>query len=748
MRRVLAWLAVAALLAAQADGWTPAAQDAPPAHAIRGWVEDAVGRLPGAEVRLVELNRSTITDAEGAFAFDALPGGRYTLGVHLPGYASVHRAVSLPEPAPIVVRLELDWRVQEEVTVTAAPWAVRPLEAAQAVTVVDTDEARREGTASLGGALEAIPGLANISTGNALGTPVIRGIAESRIRVLNDGVALNHQQFSSRHSPNVEPGLAERIEVVRGPASVLYGPEAMGGVINVVQAPLPTAHGAPAVVHGRVQAGYGGGADEMVGQAVVEGAAGGLGWRAGVVRRDAGDLGTPDGPLTHTWFGQTNVAAAVGAGGERGRWRGRWHHWSNAQAFHQPPGFRLDLDDDLVAADAEVPTRAGDVEASASWQRNVRKAFPAWLGGAAAEDLVLTTMQGRAGLRLAERGPFRGRVAVEYQGVANRQRVPGVLLPDYDQRTGAVMVYEEARLARGATFDRLILSGGARWDVQRLRVPPDVTRDLPDGYRRSYSSLCGSLGAVVRLGQPLAIAASLGRGWRAPNAFELFANGVHGGVAAVQIGNRDLETESNLAADVSLRLEARRARASLTVYRNAVDRFVYLADTGETWDTPDGTLPVFVYRQAPALLRGVEADMEVAVRPWLTLAANASRVLTKNRATGARLPQTPPDRFGLALRWQADRIRAVLMPYAELAVVASGRGRVSGPDEPFGTPTSPWARLDLRTGGGWTIGGAFVGLDFGATNLLDARYTDFLWTYKPWAPSPGRDVRLTARLAF
>jgi len=84
----------------------------------------------------------------------------------------------------------------------------------------------------------------------------------------------------------------------------------------------------------------------------------------------------------------------------------------------------------------------------------------------------------------------------------------------------------------------------------------------------------------------------------------------------------------------------------------------------------------------------------------------------------------------------------------KLAVVASGRGRVSGPDEPFGTPTSPWARLDLRAGGGWTVGGTFVGLDFGATNLLDTRYTDFLWTYKPWAPSPGRDVRLTARLAF
>ena len=331
----------------------------------------------------------------------------------------------------------------------------------------------------------------------------------------------------------------------------------------------------------------------------------------------------------------------------------------------------------------------------------------------------------------------------------NRQRVPGELLPDYLSHTYAAMAYEEMRLASDAGgAPRLIVNGGLRWDGQHLDVFPDAGRGLPDGFGQSYGALSGSAGLVVSLTGPFRLASTVGRGWRPPNPFELFANGVHGGVSAVQIGNPALEEEAATSADVSLRWDAPSVRASVTVYRNTIDHFIYLADTGAFRDVPEGHLPVFTFRQAGAVLRGLEADVELAPVRWLRLTAGASHVATENRSTGTRLPQTPADRIDLSAQVRRDRYGRFVEPGAALDVVLVGRGRVSGADEPFGTPTSPYALLNGRAGVGWPVGAALLRVDLVARNLLDRRYTDFLWTYKPWAPSPGRDLRVIARLTF
>ena len=131
---------------------------------------------------------------------------------------------------------------------------------------VDQKKMKGQGNNSVGGALEHVPGLANIGTGDALGTPVIRGVSENRVRVMSDGVPVNHQQWSSRHSPNIDPAMAERVEVVRGPASVMWGPDAMGGVVNVVYRALPTAPDGQTTVHGEVGIGYFNNNDQGQGQ--------------------------------------------------------------------------------------------------------------------------------------------------------------------------------------------------------------------------------------------------------------------------------------------------------------------------------------------------------------------------------------------------------------------------------------------------------------------------------------------------
>lgn len=718
--------------------------EALPGYTVQGHVIVAASGTPlgGAEVHLVELNRVVTSKSDGQFALRNVPAGTFTLGVHLPGYASHHARIEVPG-GEVTVELK-PARFEEEVTVTASPFAVNRLEMPQQVDIVPGDEVKRQSTASLGQALASTPGVSNIPTGEALGTPVIRGLSENRIRVLNDGVPLNHQQFSWRHSPNVEASLADSVEVVRGPASVLYGPDAMGGVVNVLQPPLLVSHGDDPVLQGEVAGGWGSNAGELTGRAKVEGAAGAFGWNLGLVHRSSDDIETPDKVLDNTDFKQTNGNAAAGLSGNWGTARVRWNHWELDTGFYRPANFRLDLEDDLVAGDVFLPTRLGDVELTAGHQTNVRRAFPAGLGGPAAVDLKLVTESLRAGLHHRQVGAFRGRFAVEYVGLDNTARDGGTLLPEYASDGFAAMLFEEGRFLRIGDFDRLIVSFGARWDASDLEVPPDLPRNLPEGFSNDYSSVTGSVGAVYRLTRTLSLAGSLGRGWRPPNAFELFAKGVHNGVSAVQIGNPNLEEESNLNAELSVRMTTDHLRGYLTAYRNAFDRFIYIADTGQV----QNGLPVFIYTQADATIQGVEASIESAVTEWLRLGASYAYVDSENEETGLPLPQEPAARWVLRAVVEGSSMGRLRSPFVGVDVHLVGSQEVSGRDEPFGTSTDAYTLVDMSAGFEIAAGSLTWGLDITARNLLDEAYTDFLYSYKAFAQNPGRDVRLVGKLRF
>lgn len=715
------------------------------AQTIEGVVVEAESGvpLPGAQVLLVERGRVVVTDQEGRFVFSGVAATDLTLCVRLSGYSSVHQHLGDPRN----LRIELQpTHFEDEISVTWSPFALSPLEVSQQVDVVDGDEAKREGTASLGEALRGVAGVDNISTGAALGTPVIRGLSENRVRILNDGIGLNHQQFSWRHSPNVEAGLAGYVEVVRGPASVLYGPDAMGGVINVIQAPLMVTQSGERAVRGELAAGWGTNAGEFSGRTEAEGAFGNLGWNVGLVRRESGNFETPDGPLENTDFEQTNGNVTVGVSGSWGTGRIRWNHWELDTGFYRPRDFRLTLDDDLFSGHVYLPTAIGDVEILVGRQTNTRKAYPVQLGGDPAVDLRLVTETLRVGLHHRPIGRFRGRLAVESLDMDNTPRALGKLVPAYTSDGLAVMLFEEGRFfpSSDRDFERLVLSFGGRWDDSKLRVPVNAVDDFPEGFSEDYSAITGSVGAVWRVTEVISVAVNMGRGWRPPNAFELFADGIHGGVSAVQIGNPDLAEESNFNREISLRVATDALRASMTAYRTDFDDFVYIGDTGGFL----GDLPIFEYRQADALIEGFEVAIDGAAALWLRLGTTYAWIETENVETGARLPQQPANRWTVRARLEKPFLGPLQLPFVGLEVRFVDSQEVSGPDEPFGVATDRYTIVDLRAGFEVPAGGVTWGVDLTVRNLLDDAYTDFLYSYKAVAQNPSRDVRLVGRLRF
>jgi iron complex outermembrane receptor protein len=235
-----ALMALAAILVAA--GSVHAADAAPP---IVGVVRDTAGiALPNARVVINELNRSTLSQRDGTFAFRALRPGTYHLDVTLLGYAPGHAVVTVPADGPDV-RVEIELRSTvlslEGINVTASPRSADPLNITQSTVELSGKALERNLGTSVAQTLASQPGLSVRYGGPAASTPVIRGLSGERVLVVQNGQRTGDlSSTSADHALSVDPLAASRIEVVRGPASLLYGNNALGGVVNVISTDIPT----------------------------------------------------------------------------------------------------------------------------------------------------------------------------------------------------------------------------------------------------------------------------------------------------------------------------------------------------------------------------------------------------------------------------------------------------------------------------------------------------------------------------
>src|SRR5881409_738696 len=213
-----------------------------PADTVTGRVVDNGGQaVPQAIVEITQLGKSVTAGADGAFRL-ALAPGRYTLAVRRHGFAPAVREISVGAgQAALEIVLTPSAFNLEPVTVTATR---QPLASASSPLPADAlagDELRRAQGVSLAHVVEALPGVRAITTGSQIGKPVIRGFSGARVLMLENGSRLEDYSWSDEDGPSIETGFVRRVEVIRGPASVLYGTDAVGGVVNVISEPLPFA---------------------------------------------------------------------------------------------------------------------------------------------------------------------------------------------------------------------------------------------------------------------------------------------------------------------------------------------------------------------------------------------------------------------------------------------------------------------------------------------------------------------------
>lgn len=664
----------------------------------------------------------------------------------------------------------------EEIVVTAMRRTSRE-DSISGVAVVRAEELAANARPGLGDSLTHTPGVSATSFGPSASRPVLRGLQGERVRVLSNGIgSIDVSNTSVDHAPVVNPLLALRVEVLRGPQSLLFGSSASGGVVNVIDRRIPDA--VPnETVHFGAMGGYGSAANERMLAASTEVPLG-ENWVGHVdgswlktddlrigghaltpalrVTAQASSLlahdplaqpeidfaanaalkGTLPNTANRTWTAGVGLAF-VTDGGNIGVAYSKFDSLYGVPVrFATEPGQgqeapRIKLRQDRIDARAELVTGGDLIEKLA-----FRYAFGDYVhseiepDGAVGTTFFSTGMEARFELVQAERGGWKGVTGTQYMNRDFSVVGAEAFLPR--NRTEQIGLFMLQQWESGP----LMVEGGARFEHTKQRAKPDTSQPQFFNGERSYNAFSAALGAAYDVAPGWKVAANLSRTARAPSAEELFANGPHAGTSAFEVGDTDLALEKAWSAEAILRGHVEGFRFEASIFQTWYGDFVYEERTGAIEDG----LPEFQIRQADARLYGFEAEAEVTLAKPGPLTLSATGLVDYVHAdidTSGPAPRIPPLRVLGGLKAASPHLDLL----AEVEHVFA-QGRIAA----FETATPGYTLVSLSVT--WRPMGddGPLSVIVSGNNLFDVtarRHASFL---KDYAPLAGRDLRITLRL--
>jgi iron complex outermembrane receptor protein len=546
----------------------------------------------------------------------------------------------------------------DKVVVTGNPLKSQVL--AQPSDSLSGDQLTLTRTATLGDTLQGLPGVAATNFGPNASRPSIRGLDGDRVRILNNsGASVDASNLSFDHGVAIDPLVIDKVEVLRGAAALLYGGNAVGGVVNTLDNRIPRTF-TPGL-SGAAEVRLGGASQEKGGAVVLDGGSGrpdsGFGWHVDLAGRNADDQRAPrfssptdDGAESRTSVRNSAAKSHGGAVGGSVFFQGGFAGVS-VDDFHTDYGTTAEADVTIrmqrqrLATAGEWATTDGPLH-RISWQLSRNRYEHVEMEG----DEVGTTFKsrgtdGRLELEHAALGPVKGVVGVQTESLDFSALGEEAFVPATRTRSTGVFVLEQARLG-GIDW-----SAGAR--TERVKVDSDGGDRFGPAQARRFSPLSLALSGVLPLNDAWSLSANLNRTQRAPAYYELFANGLHVASAAFERGDASLGLERSKGLDVGLKWEGGQSHVHVNVYETRFTNYIALQATGETADNDGEAVPVYAFQAVPARLRGVELEGRWQAHPAVALLGQLDAVRGDNRSTGEPLPRLAPLRamLGLEGKW-------------------------------------------------------------------------------------------------
>ena len=693
---------------------------------IRGVVTLEETNLPLHNVVLVisQLRKQTITDEQGNYEFREIPPGSYTLIARIDRMPDVVQRIEVVAGPATTINFQVKLTgIREQVTVSATGAEQSASESFQSTNTLDAISLIQKNTSSLGETLEHEAGVAKRSLGPGSSRPVIRGFDGDRVLITQDGIRTGSLSYASGdHGEPINMLSIERVEVVRGPATLLYGTSAIGGMVNAV-----TGHEYP---HNGLRGFFSGtgGTTNNIGAAsagLEYGTEKWLIWANGGGQRSS-DYNTPIGKVLNSKTRNYDISTGGGYYSNKG--------WFSASYGRNKFRYGIPVDPgDLAESEiADLDMRRHNARINAGL-RNLTGAisslqltfdFSDYKHQELVEDEVETSFFNKtySYAAMAEQQRY-GRLTGSFgiSGFFRDFKTVGdeALAPPTTQNSFAAFALETIDL------EKVAFQFGGR--IERNSYDVDPSSELRN---RSFTGFSGSAGIRVPVWTGGSIAANYAHSYRAPSLDELYNNGPHPGNLTFEIGNINLNRERGDGLDVSVRHQSDRFRSELNYFYYHLRDFIFLAPTG---DFDDG-LPVADYLQGNSRFTGVEANVDIGLHSNLWLRSGLDYVNAELTATRTPLIRIPPLRGRLGFEFQKNGFRL----FPEL-IMAQNQDRVFTNE----APTAGYAFVNLT--GSYTVTQQHAAHIFGfnAFNLNDKLYRNHLSFIKAFAPEIGRGVKFT-----
>lgn len=717
-------------------------------------IDDRDEAIADAQLTFLEWNIEARADEKGQLALEDIFEGPQTILIEADGYEPKWTALDVADGEIADVQFILtdaskepeDRRRREGVTLRTT--SVSPLSnpvAYQPLETLDKDELQRRSSNSYGQMLDGSPGVAARSFGPAPSRPVIRGLGGERVLVLQNGERTGDVSSTAHdHHIAIDPLEAERVDIVRGPASLLYGSSALGGVVNIMDERIPRQWQdgpfSEAAIYGAT--------GQTTGAAA---ASGGYGFDSSAVRgrvshRLAGDMKTPGGVMPDTAIQGTTGDVGASTRTDRGLY--------GASLGFQDMTFGLpeDIDD----PDESVELRSRRFFAQTHAERELDGFFEhvelrlmanhyghdeieiePGPDGLPEEELELgyDVLAASTSLTLphGELGPIdRGALGVQLRGRDLALSGEEKLSPDSREAAAAIYVFEEIPVG-----ELVRLQFGVRPELHVIEPRANEAFDAP-AERRQSPTLSGSMGVHFQPFSTLEAGAQLARAHRAPIIEELYSDAAHLGTGQYEIGDPNLKNEVGHGADTYMRFSTEALMTEFSVFYNHISDFIFLEPTGE--DDPSSGYPIHEYQGANARLWGAESS--VRLRPWRDLELRSTVDVVRGQRLSPRvenLPSIPPLRGRFEGGWNATDY------WAMTRVRTAASQHLTAPAE---TGTSGYALLDFEGGFRLHRSGAHH-LTFRLANTFDTAYQDHLSRVRGLtSPMPGRSLHATYRWTY
>ncbi len=716
-------------------------------QSLTGNVVDEQGSpLEAVSVTLPSLELGTITNSDGIFKFLNLPSGIYIVEFSRTGLKKVSKSIDLIHGDVSIKIIMYESPLElPAVTVTAKPQPTNIGNTAQAVSILEEKQLAAIQDQSIMAALQNIPGVSILQSGPFGSKPVVRGLSFQRVVVLENGLRHETQQWDEDDSPGIDVFNANRIEVVRGPSSLLFGSDALGGVVNVVTTESGVISNSQPTLGGIISLNGFSNNNQIAGHMQLHGGTRNIRYNSSLTLRHASDISTPDGSIENSGADELNgngsitfmpTSANIGITYSRFNQKRYLPFLSEEEGDEETNSYQKTHHErfQFRYLGKTFPT---NLEILGSWQNNDAAEFESIDPDIPEIRLLLSTLSFGTKLHHFFSGQASGTIGLSIENQLNKTLGKEPLIPNYNQLNLGGVVYEELNLSN------LNFSAGLRFDFRKIHVEEEEKLQA-ENQTRNYTAFTGTAGLVWHVPfPPLSFALNIGRGWRAPLPQELFVNGLEEGSARYKIGNPNLKPEESIGIDLSARYTRMSIQATITGFYHFIDRYIYLKPTAEI-DSASG-VKKHEYRQASATFNGYEFSFEIAASGWLSLHGGLDIVLGKNNETNTWVPLIPPVRFILGSRLDFPNSSFLLEPYISLqAKIVMPQNRVDS----FESPTPGYSIFDIRFGGEVPLCSKRININGSIENIFNKSYYDHLNLYKDYFLNPGINVTLRLSMPF